>query len=1421
MIGTFFLAAALSLDGAWDLDYRIEEEGGEWNRVEATVPCDGYLALQQAGVLPDLTVGTNVWGVLKLEQYEWRFSRTFDAPDVKPGEKAELVFEGVDTRATYTLNGELIGRSDNMFIPHRFDVTKRLKPHGNRIEVRIASPLGRSLLNVLGRSRVGGTDVEGIRKAQHSFGWDIMPRVVCGGIWRSVRIDVLPLERFGDVFWIVERVDAKAKTADVRVQCQVIAPRRRLHEATLRVSLSRDGKVAAECEHPYRYAQTCDGLKVRDAKLWWPRSAGDPILYDAVAELKDQSGRVLAKDVRKVGLRTVRLERADWHSECDPGTFRFIVNGSPVYMHGCDWTPMDALHSRDAQHLRKCLEMLVDLNCNMIRIWGGGVYEADALYDFCDRNGILVWQDFMMGNVEPEQNDDFAKAIEEEAKVQVVRLRSHPSLALWCANNEQDRSVASMWRENAPDPAGDRISREVLPRVLRDFDPFTPYIPSSPWWTPDVVAGKAKLSQDHLWGPRSQYFKGAFWTANTPTFVSETGYHGCPNIESLKRMMTPGCVYPWPDATNRFAFNEEWRCKATVAYPEQGPTAHGDRRNALMPMQSRRMFGSVPDRLEDFVSASQHAQAEALKTWIELSRSKKGRTWGLLWWNLRDGWPILSDGVVDWYFGKKMSYGAIKQSSQDELVMVRDDHKVVAVNDRLRRVGGYVRIFDRESGNVLLEREYKVDANATAVLGEIAWRGQGVLEVEYGVDEEWHRNYYLYGDPPFDFARMDPLLRDVRGEDPVYDGAMGYSSTGRRAVFDGARTAAERVISGGGAVSPRTLCGLVVLSGQVDAETAARYRVFVRGKMAALPDAKKADMFCRKALDGLKGAEAREMGLKKVADRLPAKAGLPKGEFRRRFRVCTNESALEKPAAGRTPCEAVAVMEAEKILSSSIPDASDELYLQYVQNGNRSNYERRWFERQKMFETFVSAEVEEGKGRFLDRIKELLGAFCDQKTWVFPAHDGQLRGRNGNLKGLAQSVDLFSSELAADIVCALSEIGDRLGPELVGRVKGELERRIFAPIRRDIRFFRTQGCDSDAITGGKFQWWIDSDGNWNAVCWDNVVCAALGSIDSRIDRAFFVEGALRSVDHYLSGFAPDGYCVEGMGYWNYGFGHHMRMGLLLRDVSGGFLDIFTRPIQRKVADYARNYELCPGLSPAFADGNGAPSPSNLRLVKQIWPDADGEVGAVSAFPEAQVWLFRATNGYSVAIAGGNNGVPHNHNDIGTYYLVKDGRFVSGDPGSERYTRRTFSEHRYESPMLNSYGHPVPSVGGSLQCEGRQYAAKILSCDLGERTCSVSMEIKGAYNVKTLKSLVRTFSWERNGSLFTVKDHFEFTEPTAFEVPYISYEGAGCKPQVTVVPEGYSIKGEDIPNPDMPLKPRRMAVVPDRPVQSAEVTISFN
>lgn len=754
-------AAGTSLDGNWRLDYRRQQSGGEWKSIPASVPGDAHAALQSAGLIADPSVGTNAWTILEWEQCEWKYHRTFPGIARKPGERVELRFDGVDTRADYFLNGKKIGHSENMFTPVRFDVTGLLQ-NENELAVNIKSPLGRPLLGVLGRSRLGGTDVEGVRKAQHMFGWDIMPRLVTSGIWRSVSLDVVPSCRFGDVYWKCLRTNPTNRTAELIVDCQILAPWKHLHASSLRISLSRNGKPAYSREEPVHFYQTRTRFGLRDADLWWPRDAGEPALYDGVVEFVSADGEVLARDERKVGLRTIRLERADWHDESNPGTFRFIVNGEPVYMHGTDWTPLDACHSRDAQHLQRSLDMLVDLNCNMIRIWGGGVYESDALYDFCDANGICVWQDFMMGNVQPEQNDDFARAIYEEAKHQVVRLRGRACLSMWCANNEIDRAMAYAWKEWAPDPDGERISREVLPRVLRDFDPFTPYIPSSPWWTPAVVAGKAKLSQDHLWGPRQKYFKNAFWTKATPTFVSETGYHGCPNVESLKRMMPADDVYPWPDANDMTKFNDSWICKSTAAYPHQRD--YGNGRNALMPKQVKELFGDVSKDLETFAAQSQTVQAEALKYWMELSRSRKGRTWGMLWWNLRDGWPIISDGVVDYYFGKKKAYEYLKSVQQPQLVTYVDtlfDHenaggatnRLVAVNDRLHPVRGTVRVTDAETGKVIFAGPVSIPRNGTkCLLQNLPLEGNGMLRIDYEFEGVPRVNRCLYGSAPYNYS---------------------------------------------------------------------------------------------------------------------------------------------------------------------------------------------------------------------------------------------------------------------------------------------------------------------------------------------------------------------------------------------------------------------------------------------------------------------------------------------------------------------------------------------------------------------------------------------------------------------------------------------------------------------------------------------
>ena len=761
----------VSLNGAWTLEYRHQQEGGAWTRVAATVPGNVNLDLQRAGLVPDPEIGTNVYAHLPLEQNEWRYSRRFGGIEPEPGGSVVLRFGGVDTRAEYFLNGERLGASENMFVPVEFDVTGRLRGD-NELVVRIRSALGGGELGVLGRRPRCGTDGEYVRKAQHAFGWDIMPRLLTAGVWRGVTLEARPAVRFADLNFIVKAVDPRLRWADCVVDSRIDAPWRHLHRATLRLRLVRGGKVAWRKERPLHDYQTRDAFRVGDADLWWPRDAGESALYDLTVEFVDETGVVRATASRKVGLRTVELERRDWAGETDPGTFRFLVNGTPVYVHGCNVTPMDALHARDPQHLAKCCEMLADLNCNMVRSWGGGVYEDDAFFDFCDANGILVWQDFCLSNAQPVQRDDFARAVEAEALVVVKRLRGHASLAIWCGNNEIDRQMVNVWGRRAPDPDRERISREVLPRVLREFDPFTPYLPSSPLWSNGAMRrqfdapspdGRMPLSQDHLWGPREQYFKGAFWTRPAATFVSETGVHGCPNLVSLKRMMTPGKVYPWPDPKNPLQFNDEWNCKSVVAFPDQARSM-GSSRNALMSKQVKTFFGSVPEDLATFVDQSQIYQAEALKCWVGTFRCRKGRTWGMLWWNLRDGWPIVSDGVVDYYFGKKRAYDVLKTVQQPQLVQLCDGavSGLMAVNDRLYPVKGHVTAIEADSGRTLYDADVTLPANAAVKLADspVGLTGQGLVRLVYTFEGVCRENRCLYGAPPFDYARVRAWLPD-------------------------------------------------------------------------------------------------------------------------------------------------------------------------------------------------------------------------------------------------------------------------------------------------------------------------------------------------------------------------------------------------------------------------------------------------------------------------------------------------------------------------------------------------------------------------------------------------------------------------------------------------------------------------------------
>ncbi|MCB0587172.1 MAG: hypothetical protein KDD06_17865, partial [Phaeodactylibacter sp.] len=383
-------------------------------------------------------------------------------------------------------------------------------------------------------------------------------------------------------------------------------------------------------------------------------------------------------------------------------------------------------------------------------------------------HGIMVWHDFMMGCTMYPQDQGFLKKIEEEAAKAIRRIRHHPSLVLWAGNNENDVSLE--WDNDQPhiDPNTDIISRRLLPAMVRRLDPKTPYLPSSPYISSEAfrLAGN-RIDQDyapeqHLWGPRG-YYKAPYYTENIARFVSEIGYHGCPSRESLEKMFDPDFVYPWTNKTD-FSWNDQWQTKAVRSHPYATETI---KRNDLMANQIKCVFTEVPANLDRFIQASQIIQAEAKKYFIEFWRMNKGERNGILWWNLRDGWPVISDAVVDYYYTKKLAYHYIKRVQTDVCVMIGDarenGHPVVIVNDTLKEVEGHFTIKDADSDQVLLKKNFKVGKNGKLAEGSLpATEEPKLWLIEWEVGAKKYTNHYFAYQPHVGldvYLKWLPLLK--------------------------------------------------------------------------------------------------------------------------------------------------------------------------------------------------------------------------------------------------------------------------------------------------------------------------------------------------------------------------------------------------------------------------------------------------------------------------------------------------------------------------------------------------------------------------------------------------------------------------------------------------------------------------------------
>lgn len=776
---TMKICTTISLNGEWQLTGRQEcgapasDNFAGTIRCNATVPGNIENDLYQAGIVGDPYVQLNAMSLRPYEFYEWVYSREFECASPVP---MRLVCEGLDCIATCFINGKAVGSSENALISHVFNVPAELLQSGvNTIAIHLASAN-----NAFRRYPLEGSSFSAfpfnyesirIRKPAHAWGWDITPRFALGGIFRDIRLEEIP---------DFEIEECLLQTAEISDDKAVLFFSYKFNSCEYTIDdleMVLEGRCGDSTWRASEAVWSVQGVFrviVSNPLLWWPRHYGKANLYECTARLiRKSTGEVLAEKCFTTGIRQIRLFANPVWTERKTPDFQFIVNGKPVRIFGTNHVPADAMHFRDPDRLVKIVEMAADLDCNMLRIWGGGIYESDVFYDLCDREGIMLWHDFMMGCANYPQDEDFCRVLRTEAEAAVRRLRHHPSIALWAGDNECD--CAAIWGMHL-DPNANVLTRQILPDVCRRLDPGRPYLPSSPW-SSTAAAEKAEAigerdpmffsPEQHLWGPRD-YFKSNFYRTTRASFTSEIGYHGCPNVNSIRKFVSPGMEWPWND-------NDEWNYHASNPFMKDNDFQNY--RTRLMAEQIREMFGFIPDTLEEFAFASQICQAEAKKYFIELIRSRRKMS-GILWWNLIDCWPQFSDAIVDYYYSKKLAYHYIRRIQREVLLLIPEDanwqRQVIAVNDSLQDVSGTFKVTDADAGTVTAEGEFSLKAGENRVIfsSRCSTTEQKLFLIEWQLSDGTRGvNHAITGHPRFSLEKYREWLQKIAALDNSFDTA--------------------------------------------------------------------------------------------------------------------------------------------------------------------------------------------------------------------------------------------------------------------------------------------------------------------------------------------------------------------------------------------------------------------------------------------------------------------------------------------------------------------------------------------------------------------------------------------------------------------------------------------------------------------------
>jgi beta-mannosidase len=644
----------------------LRETLSSW--LPATVPGTVHTDLLARGLIPDPFFRNGELRVQWVGEEDWIYRKSFTVgSNLLEKEVVQLVLHGLDTFAQVRLNGNTVLEADNMFRSWVVDVKGALRIGENTLEILFRSPLqpaldARAALPYelpAGNDRGDPPSRVFVRKAAYHYGWDWGPRLVTSGIWRPIDLVGWSGGRVSDLHLTTDSITDGAGfvTASVEVLIAREEAERRIAGGNVPVVVTVSSPVGA-FEPQSRELPVEPGrnrvefsIQVPEPRLWWPNGLGEPRLYTAQAVLK--AGRKVDTLRTRFGLRTLELvTEPDSIGE----SFFFRVNDVPVFMKGANIIPLDHFSPRvTGEDYRALFQDVVWANMNMLRVWGGGIYETDIFYDLADEHGILVWQDFMFANGMYPGDSTFLASVEAEASHQVRRLRNHPSLALWCGNNEMDEGWKNWgWARNYDTPedsaavrrAYEAVFHQLLPGIVAELDPGRRYWPSSPslgWGDPESL----NRGDSHYWGIWHGREDFQVFAEKLPRFSSEYGFQAFPPMETVEAFTRP---------EDREIFHP------TMLVHQKHPVG-----NELILDYMARDF-PVPEAFDDFVYVSQLLQARGMRTAFEAHRRAMPRTMGTLYWQLNDTWPVVSWSSRDFFGRLKALHYAAKRAFAPTLV---------------------------------------------------------------------------------------------------------------------------------------------------------------------------------------------------------------------------------------------------------------------------------------------------------------------------------------------------------------------------------------------------------------------------------------------------------------------------------------------------------------------------------------------------------------------------------------------------------------------------------------------------------------------------------------------------------------------------------------------------------------------------------